>query len=993
MRYLRINNLDVNDELDKYYTYFDGQQKEIEINKGFKITKEILEFLQNNRTDEVVIRIEYIDEILSYLIEANGKSLESHKFNNVNFEMIENKDYNNKLKYNKKLYGCVSPLELNEKKVNFLDDLIGSLEKDDFIIEVKLRVAKREDVKAYKKELEGLLIQLSKESETNINVNYNIIKQKFYDIIGEDRISNRIENIDKKYMYDVIKEEYNTIAIKGILFEIPFIDVSSNNETLVKVVADKMKIFSNFSINKTRFLISDDLNEIEFKYCSTDFVASVLALPITNLPGISIRKEVEYGADLSVKRDKSISLGKLFKNHQTNINIDFNIDDLTMHTFVSGVTGSGKTSTIKKILYEVTELKKPFLVLEPAKSEYRNLESFIDIQRFCLGIEGKYSFRLNPFEFPENIHIQTHLDNLKSVFVAAFPMYGPMPYILETAIYSIYKRVGWDLISSNNIYKNKLEHKYLYPTLKDLFDAIDEVTEDIGYSDDLNNDVKGALKVRVGSLMSGAKGGMLNTNNSNSIKELLEKPSIIELENIGDSQEKVFLMGLIFISIYEHYVSNNEYTNELKNLLVIEEAHRLLENTSASNNNELADVKGKAIENFNNILSEIRAYGEGIIVADQIPSKLSPDIIKNTNLKIIHRLFAEDDRKLVGNSIGLSDEQIKGLIHLEKGQAVIFHSDVYEPIKARINIDEEKLLYKNITKERLDKLSINNCSIAILNDRFVNDAFKIINSFILFDVNCEQIELEIGKLLNKYYCDNAIEFASNDIDNILKELLVVKVRKIRNDANIVISYFQEINIINNIHKSSSPFKEFINFIDTINNDVNNPYRELSECYNRFQYLFKNKIDYNFTNKLTSKYVENFKQENEILINEIINKSQIDRYVNLNNLNTYQISQLANAVIIISFSNDPVIIDYYFSIEDILPNYKEILQVKKKGEKTIDKDLSNDIKELYVLLEKTFFNMSALTEKIKNNQNKTNRLIIFLSVIFNLILLMYLIVNK
>ena len=93
---------------------------------------------------------------------------------------------------------------------------------------------------------------------------------------------------------------------------------------------------------------------------------------------------------------------------------------------------------------------------------------------------------------------------------------------------------------------------------------------------------------------------------------------------------------------------------------------------SKCDNQELPQYKSAMM--FSNMLSEIRAYGEGLMLVDQVPTRLIPDAIKNTNLKITHRLVAEDDCKEIGPSMGLNEEQRKVIPKLLTGQCVVSSS-------------------------------------------------------------------------------------------------------------------------------------------------------------------------------------------------------------------------------------------------------------------------------------------------------------------------------
>ena len=429
----------------------------------------------------------------------------------------------------------------------------------------------------------------------------------------------------------------------------------------------------------------------------TGELSLVINFPHQEVPGIGNRQMAGFG--LNPPLSEGFVLGKIIhgRNILNNVRYSIRPDDLTRHTFVSGITGSGKTNTCLALLKAVHQKRRPdgtptpFLVIDPAKKEYRSLlaDDVLgkDLQVFTLGDEMTSPFRLNPFEFVKNYPLLTHIDLLKAVFNASFPMYASMPYILEEAIMDVYINRGWDLSTSSNHYmKDAAEDYSLYlPTLQDLYDQIDVVVERKQYAQELTMDISAALKARIKSLLVGGKGLMLNCPKSYPLATLFEKNTILELKSVGDDGEKAFLMALLFINLYEYCEINREPLTGLQHLTLIEEAHRLLKNIPPSISAESANPRGKAVEMFTDILSEIRSYGEGFIVVDQVPSKLTPDVIKNTNLKILHRLVASDDRQSVGETMGLTLEQKEYLLHLKIGQAVIHDESLDVPILLQVN--------------------------------------------------------------------------------------------------------------------------------------------------------------------------------------------------------------------------------------------------------------------------------------------------------------------
>ncbi|MDX1417658.1 MAG: ATP-binding protein, partial [Candidatus Promineifilaceae bacterium] len=364
------------------------------------------------------------------------------------------------------------------------------------------------------------------------------------------------------------------------------------------------------------------------------------------------------------------------------------LSDLTRHVFVAGVTGAGKTHTIFQLLKQVQRADVSFLVIEPSKAEYRSLlndgQLADRLQVFTLGNERISPFRLNPFEVLPGIPVGVHLDLLRSAFSASMGMWTPLPQVLEQCLHAIYIDRGWDIANNTNHRLDPDAEPWMaFPTLSDLIAKVDEVTRQLGYDERVTSDIRAALLTRLNALRAGGKGRMLDVRRSLPISSLMEQPTVLELEGLGDDDDKAFVMGLLLIMLVE-YRRVQAKKNGLRHLLVIEEAHRLLANVSTQSRQEEANPRGNAVETFANLLAEIRAYGQGVVIADQVPVKLAPDVIKNTNLKIAHRVVAADDRAVLAGAMAMNEQQAHSLAILTVGQAAFFSEGDDAPVLVQI---------------------------------------------------------------------------------------------------------------------------------------------------------------------------------------------------------------------------------------------------------------------------------------------------------------------
>ncbi|MFB5089470.1 DUF87 domain-containing protein [Psychrobacillus sp. PGGUH221] len=414
-------------------------------------------------------------------------------------------------------------------------------------------------------------------------------------------------------------------------------------------------------------------------------LAIAYGLPRKSVSGIPVIEMAEFGRNVlqlgvSIEETK-IQLGNIYYMGQTEpskVNLD--LKSLAMHTFVTGSTGSGKSNTIYQMLGELNKQNVKFLIIEPAKGEYKNVfggQSDVIV----LGTNPTYAplLKINPFRFPEEVHVLEHIERLIEIFNACWPMYAAMPAVLKEAVELVYEQVGWDLESSQNF-----ETYPVYPTLKQLVEILPAVINESGYSEEVKSNYIGALVTRVKSLTNGLIGKIL-TDDEIDNGLLFDSNCIVDLSRIGSTETKSLLMGILFMRLQEHRIAKSSGMNEpLKHITVLEEAHHLLRKTSNGQSDEGANLQGKSVEMITNAIAEMRTYGEGFIIADQSPNLLDTSVIRNTNTKIIMRLPDGQDRSEVGTSASLNEEQLNEIPKLETGVAIVYQNNWLQPVLCKI---------------------------------------------------------------------------------------------------------------------------------------------------------------------------------------------------------------------------------------------------------------------------------------------------------------------
>ena len=469
--------------------------------------------------------------------------------------------------------------------------------------------------------------------------------------------------------------------------------------------------FSDLTMYLSRFLhprfiyVDSEINPV-----LTDATTSIsgkelglhMGLPRATVSGLPVIEHAEFAKevvayrlfdrDRVVRPEDRMMLGKVFDLGQiTSKVVELENKSLNMHTFITGSTGSGKSNTVYQMLNELYQDKIPFLVIEPAKGEYKDVFGhFKDVNVYSTNPKIAELIHLNPFMFPDSIHVLEHVDGLVEIFNVCWPMYDAMSAFLKDAILRSYETLGWDLGAS------AFEGEEIrYPDFEILMEQLNELIDQSDYDAEVKSNYRGALITRIRSLTVGLN-KMIFSEKQTAYEKLFDQNCVLDISRVKSSETKALLMGLMVYILNEYRVDRKTQSNRgLNHVTVLEEAHHLLKNTSGTE----SDLIGKSVEMLTQTIAEIRTYGEGFIIVDQSPSSVDISAIKNTNTKIVLRTPEANDREAVGRSMGLTPDQVNEIAKLPSGVAAVYQNDWVNPVLTLINkadITEQLYVAPNI---------------------------------------------------------------------------------------------------------------------------------------------------------------------------------------------------------------------------------------------------------------------------------------------------------
>lgn len=509
-----------------------------------------------------------------------------------------------------------------------------------------------------------------------------------------------------------------------------------------------------------------------------------LSLPQSSVPGIIVQERASFARNvLSTKKNTNeIHLGNIVHLGQestTPVNLD--IEELTKHLFVTGSTGSGKSNTMYLLLKQLKEKGKTFMVIEPAKGEYKHVFGCLnDVTVYSHTNKMGYLLQINPFVFPfQHVDVLEHIKRIVGIFNACWSLYAAMPSILEHSIITAYEKCGWDVETSTHKFNEPI-----FPKVDDVVVCVKDYIEQSDYSPDTKGDYKAAIEKRLQDLCEGMFDKMFNRGVI-ADEDLFNKNTIIDLSRTGSPETNALIMGFLIVKLNEFRMSESGMNQSLKHITILEEAHNLLKKVSTSQSMETANIAGKSVEMITNSIAEMRTYGESFIIVDQSPSLLDAAAIRNTNTKIVLSLPETEDRKIAGGSMSLNDEQIDEISRQGQGEAIVYQNNWEEPVQCKIDLFEDYqkgYLYSKTTQQSKRPLRVYNVEIV---------------EFLLHPHIKNNIDIDkIVELISNSEMPSSIQFTLMDLVDEYKRAHHVKLWNDYNFAELAFIVKQYINLDN-----------------------------------------------------------------------------------------------------------------------------------------------------------------------------------------------------
>jgi DNA helicase HerA-like ATPase len=533
--------------------------------------------------------------------------------------------------------------------------------------------------KARREEQRQPLLDMDGKRSTRSKRSYDSEKELEYVVDKLDRLDSKLQ-----------AKCWVSVECENSTFEEAEEDLKLAQGTLVAAFTHEGKYHSMRSgkfPQRQCMVVHDSISKLVPKGESTVLLPSDLALYFW-LPEIDSVAKVKRKADFLAPTREETSAGEVFLGYVvrhgtvTDQKVFLSVEGFMRQTLIVGATGTGKSTTSRRIALSLNRLGIPFIVFEPVKKEWRNLIGAVPRLRvFTVGDESVAPLRFNVLRVPDGVKQQRHADMFYASMVSSVVMWPPAPYVLQMALHRTYAKFGWDSLSGR---------RGRDFGLRDLNPSVEEIIREQGYVGEVKANVAAALSLRFESLSQSAKGAALNSSVSMSPKELLEAPTVVELSEMGSEEDRALVILMMLSSIYEYLLTLGT-TSKPRCAIIIEEAGSLFAKAEGKGAVEYtaSEARGKAVETISDIVARIRSLGGMVIFINQSAVNLPQEVSENTSTKIIHQVADDKNAVSATRTLGLDADQGRAMTSLEVGRAVLKVPGVSHPFLVQVaDIDE-----------------------------------------------------------------------------------------------------------------------------------------------------------------------------------------------------------------------------------------------------------------------------------------------------------------
>ncbi len=352
------------------------------------------------------------------------------------------------------------------------------------------------------------------------------------------------------------------------------------------------------------------------------------------IDGYGLRQKVFYPIQSVEQIGNIVPLGNPIGLE--NIIVGIPIDYIPQHIAILGATGSGKTTTVIKLVKEI----------------WKNYRKYVVV---IIDWHGEYCEKLpircciDPVEKPL-LNSWVSIDNIDEavdVIEESLNLTGPQSYILYTAIRSALKKSKEKKICLKNIVEN-------------IHGFIEEAN--------WQRESKYSLLRKLGTIMR-----FLVCEDSSELHDLVSREGIIvfnvsKIRNVGLRKAYTLLLLKILLTLKQSSVINRDI------LMVVEEAHNVFPR----------DTINMFTRKY---VAEVRKFGISLTIVTQSPSSIVEDVMKNTATKIVHSIRSSVDIDVISRIMKLPAKYEKLLPVLEPGEAIFYNPRYKYPVIIKVSIE------------------------------------------------------------------------------------------------------------------------------------------------------------------------------------------------------------------------------------------------------------------------------------------------------------------